>query len=188
MKNEKSLISCPIFRDELEIVLPSDMDLNIYFMDQRIHTDARLMFQQLKMAAAKAGDSDISLLIGRECYCEISIVDFAKSINARTLQEKNCIEAILGPEKTDKLQKNRTAIHTRGWMRMIRQSISFDGIMRDTIRIMLGYFERIVLLDYGVRPFSDEDILAYYDLLQVPIEIEQVKLDYFKDVLGRLLE
>ncbi|MFO8239809.1 MAG: hypothetical protein R6T90_02300 [Dissulfuribacterales bacterium] len=71
---------------------------------------------------------------------------------------------------------------------MIRQSISSDGIIRDTIRIMLGYFERIVLLDYGVRPFSDEDILAYYDLLQVPIEIEKVKLDYFEGVLGRLSE
>ncbi|MFO8239810.1 MAG: hypothetical protein R6T90_02305 [Dissulfuribacterales bacterium] len=51
------------------------------------------------MAAAKAGDSDISLLIDRDCHCETSIIDFAKSINARTLQEKNCIEAILGSEK-----------------------------------------------------------------------------------------
>jgi hypothetical protein len=188
MKKNKCLIACPIFKDELEMALESDLSLDIQFMDYRIHNDAKRMFEELKKAVSVANGSDISLLVGSDCYCEVSISDFAKQINANIINEKNCIEAILGPERTDELQRDRTTIHTQGWVRMIRQSITDNGLMGDSIRIMLGYFERILLLDYGVKPYSDEDILTYYDLLQVPIEIEPVQLDYFKGVLNRLLE
>ena len=94
----------------------------------------------------------------------------------------------MGPEKTEELQKNRTTIHTRGWMEMINQSVKDDPINRDTIRIMLGHFDKMLLLDYGITPFSDEEILSYYDLLEVPIEIESVQLNYFQGVVNRLLE
>lgn len=188
MKKDTYLIACPIFKDELEMALESDINLKIHFMDYRIHNDAKRMFEELTKAVSEANGNNISLLVGSDCYCEVGISDFARQISANIINEKNCIEAILGPERTDELQKDRTTIHTQGWMRMIRQSITDSGLMGDSIRMMLGYFERILLLDYGVKPYSDEDILTYYDLLQVPIEIEPVQLDYFKRVLNRLLE
>jgi len=187
MVEKKYLISCPIFKDELELVLPASTALNIRYMDYRIHNDGKRMFEELQKAVASVDSDDISILVGRECYCEMSIGDFAESINAKLPDEKNCIEMILGHERTLALQQNRTTIHTHGWMRMIHQFITEDSLNADSIRIMIGHFDRILLLDYGIRPFSDEDILSYYDLLQVPIEIESVRLEYFKGVLDRLL-
>ena len=72
-------------------------------------------------------------------------------------------------------------------MRMINQFITDEPLNSDSIRIMLGHFDRIVLLDYGITPLTDEEILSYYDLLCVPIEIEPAQLNYFQGVLSRLL-
>ena len=45
MKKNKYLIACPIFKDELEIVLESDFNLEIQFMDYRIHNDGKRMYE-----------------------------------------------------------------------------------------------------------------------------------------------
>ena len=187
MKNTKCLIACPIFKDELDMLLPSHSGVAVHFMDYKIHNNGNRMFEELKKAALSVDNGKISLLVGRECYCDISISQFAESIDAKYPMEKNCIEMILGPEKTVELQKERTTIHTRGWMRMINRAIKDEPLNEDSIRTMMGYFDRLLLLDYGVVPLSDEEILSYYDLIQVPIEIEQVQLNYFQNVLNRLL-
>lgn len=182
------LIACPVFKEEIEAILPSNTNLSIHYMDRLIHNDAKKMLQELESAASSAPGSNIGLLVGRECFCEISINDFAHKINANLIDEKNCIEAILGLEKTEKLQGNRTTIHTRGWMEMITQSIKSDPINRDSIRIMLGHYEKLILLDYGIQPYTDEEIISYYDLLEVPIEIESVNLNHFEEVLNKLFK
>ena len=62
-----------------------------------------------------------------------------------------------------------------------------DGVWTaDDVRINLGYFDRLLLLDYGVNPLDDEDILSFYDLVQVPIDREHVHLNYFQKVLTLL--
>jgi len=186
-RNMKHLIACPIFREELTAISPATPDFTIHYMDQLVHNDAKKMFQELEMAISSAPNSEISLLVGRECFCEISISDFASRVNANVIDEKNCIEAVLGVEKTQALQKDKSTIHTRGWMNMISLVSEHDPISRDSIRQMLGYFEKLILLDYGIQPYTDEEILSYYDLLEVPIEIESAQLTHFGKVLNKLL-
>jgi hypothetical protein len=36
----------------------------------------------------------------------------------------------------------------------------------------LGRYDRILLLDPGIDPLSDEEILMFFDLTRIPIEIE----------------
>ena len=187
MKNAKCLIACPIFKDELDMSVSANSDVSIYLMDHGIHNNAKRMIQELEKGVSVTDRCDISLLVGCECYCDISISQYAKRIHAKYPMEKNCIEIILGPEKTEKLQKDRTTIHTRGWMRMINRAVQDEPLNADSIRTEIGYFDRIHLLDYGIDPITDEEILSYYDLVQVPIEIKQVDLGYFQKVLKRLL-
>lgn len=182
------LIACPIFREELDAVLPSRADLTIHYLDPLVHNDALKMLQELEAATSSIKNGKVRLLVGRECFCEVSISGFADSINAKVIDEKNCIEAILGIARTEELQKDRTTIHTRGWMEMICKLFQDDPLSGDSVRIMLGHFDKIVLLDYGIKSFSDEEILSYFDLLQVPIEIEVVQLNYFGGVLSKLLK
>ncbi len=189
MKNATVLITCPIFEEELNAVLPSDSNVMIHFMDFGIHNNANRMKEELESAIAKAKNinSDISLLVGCECYCDIAIGQIAENANAKYPLMKNCVEIILGPERTKELQKNRTIIFTQGWIKMITKSVEYGVWTEVDARINFGYFDRILILDYGIAPITDLEILSLYDLIQVPIEIEQVKLDYFKDVLYCLL-
>jgi hypothetical protein len=77
---------------------------------------------------------------------------------------------------------------TRGWMNLVKRLIE-DGIWTIVdARINFGYYDRLLLLEYESSPFTDEEILEFYDLIQVPIEFEKVSLNYFQGVLSRLFE
>ena len=52
MKRKKTLVACPIFKNELEAILPSNSDLSILYMDQRIHNDAKRMLQELESSVS----------------------------------------------------------------------------------------------------------------------------------------
>lgn len=96
------------------------------------------------------------------------------------------IEAFLGPHKKD-LEKNHTMIMTPGWVRAwpeIMKALGWDEV---DVRMNLGRYERILLLDCGAHPLSDEEILWFFDLAQIPIEIEPLDLGHFKKMLKQLL-
>ncbi len=189
MKNTKFIISCPIFEDELNMTLPYNSNNIIHLMDHRIHNNADRMEIELKNAILKAKsiDADIYLLVGHGCYCDTPISQIAENANAKYPLEKNCIEIILGPERTKELQKNRTSILTQGWIKMIQGAIQHKVWTETDARIAFGYFDRLLLLDYGNILLTDEEILYLYDLFQVPIEIEQCEMDYFQEILNQLL-
>jgi len=56
------------------------------------------------------------------------------------------------------------------------------GIHKD-----FGRYDRILVLDTGSNPLSDEEILEFYDLTQVPIEIQQIDLDHLRAKVIELL-
>ncbi len=71
---------------------------------------------------------------------------------------------------------------------MIKKSLEVGRWSEVDVRTDFGYYDRILVLDYGIKPLTDLEILSLYDLIQVPIEIEKVNLDYFKSVLKNLVE
>jgi hypothetical protein len=190
MKNAISLIACPIFEDELKAVLPSDSEITLHLMDSIVHNNPKLMKQELTNAIAEEKNSNnyICLMVGCECECDTGIKQIAKEEGAKHPSGKNCIEIILGPEKTKELQNDRTIIFTKGWVKMIKESLGNGRWSEVDVRTDFGYYDRILILDYGTVSLTDFEILSLYDLIQVPIEIEHVNLDYFKTVVKSLLE
>ena len=55
------------------------------------------------------------------------------------------------------------------------------------VRINLGRYDRILLLDSGIDPITNDEILMFFDLAQVPIDIEPLQLDHFKCILNEIL-
>ncbi len=189
MKNAISLISCPIFKDELKEVLPLDSEITLLLMDSIIHNNPKIMKQELTnaIAAVKNKNHDICLMVGCECECDTGIKQIAKEAGAKHPSGKNCIEIILGPERTKELQNDRTIIFTKGWIKMIKKSLEKGLWSEVDVRTDFGYYDRALVLDYGTAPLTDLEILSFYDLIQVPIEIEQVNLDHFKTVVNNLV-
>jgi hypothetical protein len=184
------LISCPIFAKELAAVL-AEMSLApaVHLMDYKVHLSSRDMEQELArfIRAAREGGEAISLLVGQECQAQQPISHIAENCHGRMPAEGNCIEIFLGRERARALQEKRTTIMTPGWIEMFNQSITEGFWTVEDARINLGWYDKILLLDPGIEPLSEELILEFFELTQVPIEILPVSLEHFKTVVHQLL-
>jgi hypothetical protein len=77
---------------------------------------------------------------------------------------------------------------TPGWIRAwpgIMAALGWDAV---DVRINLGRYNRILLLEPGINPLTDEEILAFFDLTQVPVDIELLELQHFRQVLAEVLQ
>ncbi|HID70543.1 MAG TPA: DUF1638 domain-containing protein [Desulfobacterales bacterium] len=185
------LVACPIFRQELEYLL-TELNLapRISYMHYAIHNNPSKMDDQLQKSIEKSTDTckKIRFLVGRHCDSEKGIDGVVKECGGQVPEAKNCIDMLIGHELAEKLQENRTSLMTPAWIRMITQSIQDGNWSITDARINLGWYDKILILDTGVEPLSDEQIMAFYDLIQVEIGILPVNLEHFKTVLQNLLQ
>ncbi len=186
-----SLIACPIFQKELESVL-SKLNLapRINYMHYSIHNNPLKMEEELQSGVEKASKTggNVRFLVGKHCKGKRDIQDVVNDCGGRIPQARNCIDMLIGSKLTNELQRNRTSLMTPAWIRMINQSIQ-DGEWSVTdARVNLGWYNKIIILDTGVDPLSDEQIMEFYDLTQVEIEILPVTLDHFQKLLQDLLQ
>jgi len=100
---------------------------------------------------------------------------------------KNCIDAFCG-KSAKHLDENGTMIipHSliRAWPNIMK-AMSWTEV---DVRINLGRYDRILLLDPGIDPLTDDEILMFVDLAQIPIEIEHLSLDHFTCILDEFLQ
>lgn len=114
------------------------------------------------------------------------MVKLAQEYGAHLAPVKNCIEAFLGMRQKE-LEKNGTMIMTPGWIRAwpgIMASLGWDEV---DVRQNLGRYNRILLLEPGINPLTDEEIITFFDLIQVPIDIEALDLNNFQGLLASML-
>jgi len=187
---KRHLISCPIFAKELAAVLSElSSDPALHLMNYKVHLSSRDMERELARAirASRAVGGAIALLVGRECQAQQPISHIAESCRGILPSERNCIDIFLGTERARVLQENRTTVMTPGWIDMFNRSIAEGFWTVEDARINLGWYDKILLLDTGIEPLTDEMILEFFELAQVPIEVLPVSLDRFKTVVHQLL-
>lgn len=188
MEGDKALIACEIFKHELAQVLVPRNEIDIYWLDAALHADAKRMKIELEGAIAKVmgtAHGGIHLLFGNGCHPDLC--NIAEGCGARVPGVNNCIQAIIGPDETKRLEANRTMVVTPAWITAWPSIMAGLGWDEVDVRINMGRYDRIVLLDSGVVPITDEIILSFYDLVQVPIELEQVNLEYFRNLVSKVL-
>jgi len=101
----------------------------------------------------------------------------------------DCAEILAGKEFLTEINQGGDEFYlTPGWLEY-SDEIFKQGLGWDTIdaRQNLGFYNRVVLLDTGVRPIDDLEILEFYDYCQVPVEIVPLSLEHFKNRLEKLL-
>jgi hypothetical protein len=185
------LIACPIFRKELESVL-TGLGLNpfINYMHYSIHSNPIKMEEELQSGvdhATKTGGK-VRFLVGKHCKSKRDIGEVVEGCGGKIPQAKNCIDMLIGTELADRLQQNRTSLMTPAWIKMINQSIRDGNWSVTDARLSLGWYNKILILDTGADPLSDEEIMGFYDLTQVEIDILPVDLRHFKGLLQDLLQ
>ncbi len=187
MNTPKILIACRIFEKELQAVLPPNANTHILWVDPALHADLNRLEKNLTecLSSSKASDGSVRILFGKGCHPDIDLI--GKEYRAKIPQVKNCIEAFLG-EKIKELEKDSTMIMTPGWVRAWPNIMKVLGWDEVDVRINLGRYHRILIIDAGLDPLTDEEILSFFDLVQVPIEVEHLDLHHFRNLISKLLE
>ncbi len=184
---KNKIIVCQIFADELSAALPEKYrGIDITWLDPGLHmnlAELELNLKQALMDAAAEG-AEARVLFGNGCHPDMcQIVDH---YGGKILGAKNCIHAFCG-DHLDELEQNRTMVMTPGWIRFFPNLMAAAGWDEVDVRQNLGRYDRILVMDPGINPLSEEEILAFYDLTQVPIEIQPISLDHLRAKLIELL-
>lgn len=180
------LIACRVFEDELRHLLPPNPDVQIIWLDAALHADLDRLEQELSRALSQAVEAgaEVQLFLGVGCHPDI--MELAQKFGARVSPMKNCLEAFVGQEQKE-LEKDGAMLMTPGWIRAwpdIMRALGWDQV---DVRLNLGRYKRILLLEPGVNPLSDEEILAFFDLTQVPIDIQPLDLGDFQQLIDGMI-
>ncbi|MGC8492781.1 MAG: DUF1638 domain-containing protein [Syntrophobacteraceae bacterium] len=182
----KVLIACEIFAHEVQAVLPPDEDFEIVWLEAALHASPARLEEALHTALSKskAQEADVRILFGSGCHP--TLCDLAREHGAALSPVKNCIEAFCG-ERTRELEANRTMIMTPGWVRAWPSIMTALGWNEIDVRMNLGRYDRILLLEPNIDPLTEEEILAFFDLTQVPLELQPLDLGHFRAFLAEAL-
>lgn len=176
------VIACKVLEKELLQSLPDNADIEIVWLEAGLHASLPRLEEALREAIDKAKPSGrkVSLLYGQGCHPEIS--SFLEKQGMAAFPVKNCIEALLGKDAPE-IKDTKTMIMTPGWVRAWPAIMDALGWNEVDVRINLGRYERILIVDAGIEPLTDEETLSFFDLVQVPVEIRKIDLAIFRDLL-----
>ncbi len=180
------LIACKVLEKELCQSLPDNADIEIVWLEAGLHASLPRLEEALGEAIdkAKPPERKVSLLYGQGCHPEIS--SFLEKYGVAAFPVKNCIEALLGKDAPE-VKDTKTMIMTPGWVRAWPAMMDALGWNEVDVRINLGRYERILIVDAGIEPLTDEETLSFFDLVQVPLETRKIDLALFRGLLSELL-
>ncbi|MDR1677028.1 MAG: DUF1638 domain-containing protein [Deltaproteobacteria bacterium] len=183
-----TFIGCNIFQEEVEWVLARHPELKTraHWLKAGLHNELNILEERLNKALEEEKTAtDLRLLIGSGCLPHMP--EIAKERGLPLLKVKNCMEALLGPDKLKELEKNRTMVITPSWFRKtwfaedgIRNLLGWDNT---DFRQNFGRYDRLLVLDPGFEPLTDMEILEAFEIIEVPIEVEPLALDNFENLV-----
>jgi hypothetical protein len=183
---KRTLIACNILEDEMKHVLErhNEYDVDTIWIGAGLHNDLDLLAGRLDEAYKKVseGDGGVRLLLGAGCLPGLK--ETAQEKGWKLLSTKNCLGALVGEDRLMELEQNKTMVITPAWIRKawfsdegIRELLGWD----DTdFRINFGRYDRLLVLDFGLNPLSDDEILDAFTVIEVPIETEPMSLEHFE--------
>ncbi|MFH7320598.1 DUF1638 domain-containing protein [Desulfurivibrio sp. D14AmB] len=146
----KTVVACQVLVPELQAVLGSRADLEIISLPAALHTDMDRLNRELddQLAICRQNqENELCVVYGRACSPGIEGV--AESHRAACLEADNCLDALLGPRKTE-AEAEGAFVLTPGWIRAwpsIMEAMGWDGVHKigsDTISHLFP--ERIIYL------------------------------------------
>jgi hypothetical protein len=184
-----SIVSCGIFRYELEKILPEvEAELGtriaVDFLAPALDVNAALLEKSVAEKLELYKDQKSILLYGGMCHTEWARITKNNDV---VFPKKcaNCIEILLGPDKKKELdaEGNIYFLSSGGlkqWKEIYLQGHGWDDA---DARVNFGYFEKIIVLDSGIFEIKDEDLFEFFEFTQVPVELMKISLDHFKSVI-----
>ena len=176
------ILSCGVFEPELNKVLKEIKEENIFneyinvkYLPFGLHSNLDKLKSEIVTNLDKIKDNKIILLYGNKCHYKFH--DFLKDYdNVITFDDANCIELIIKNKKSIIDEKNLYI--TSGWV------LKFDELNNfiNAVDIYdIRQYENIIIGDAKVFNITDDMIFDLFEKIQVPIEVEDVDINNFKN-------
>ncbi|GHV75833.1 hypothetical protein AGMMS49942_06540 [Spirochaetia bacterium] len=182
------VLSCGIYRLELEKILPEiqeelGAELAVNYLLPALDVNETHLAKAITEGLQAFGGKKSLLLYGRMCHTDMAgITKDSGAIYPRTA---NCVEAFLSPEKKKAMDATGNVYYLtmsglKLWREIYQQGHGWDEV---DARINFGSFDKIVVLDCGLFPITDEALFDFFEFTQTPVEVMPISLDYFKGVV-----
>lgn len=176
------IVACEIFRREVEEVAP-DAVRNAVWIAPGLHGD----LDRLKAALeAELAGAQRPLCLFGACHPDLDLL--LAGCGGCRLPGKDCIAAFLDEDERRALEDRKAFVMSRGWLRhwrgIFREALGWDEV---DARTNFGLYESIALLDFGLEPLDEMELLEFFEYTGTPIEVIPATLDRFRRVLGELL-
>ena len=192
MPSNITLIGCGIFQEEVEAIMKAEkLNVDIKWLEVGLHDSIERLEESLDEALnleRAQGSSGLGFLYGTACLPEMKV--FAAERGVPVLGARNCLAALVGDEELKGLEQNRTLVASPGWVRKmwLGRAGRPGGWTVDDYRLQFGRYDLILVLDPGLEPLTDEEIITCFDLVQVPLEVRPCDLGYFRRIFLKLLD
>lgn len=186
------ILSCGVFEPELNKIL-NDIkkenlfkeDINVKYLPFGLHTNLDKLKNIITSNLNNITSNKVILLYGSKCHYMFH--EFLKDYNNLiTFEDSNCIELIVGNEKKD---DDKNLYITPGWV------LKFDELNKFTnavdiydIRHQYGQYDNVIIGDTNICEFTDDMIFDLFEKIQVPIDIQKVDINNFKNKILRAIK
>lgn len=171
-------VACAILRRELEEVAPQ-LAREVTWLPAGLHVNLDRLKEALE--GALEGSGGTMLLYGA---CHPDMDDLVAAHRGCRLPGNDCIAAFLRDDERRELEGRKAFVMTPGWLRHWKE-IFQEGQGWDEVdaRQSFGFYDVIVLLDFGLEPIDDMAVLEFFEYTQTPIEVMPSRLDRFRTLL-----
>ncbi len=180
------ILSCGVFEPELNKILDDikkerlfKEDINVRYLPFGLHTNLNKLKDVITNNLNNIKADKIILLYGSKCHYMFH--EFLKDYdNLITFKDSNCIELIVGHEF--KSNDDKDLYITPGWVLKFDELNKFiNAVDIYDIRQQYGQYDNVIIGDTGVCEFTDDMIFDLFEKIQVPIEIQKIDINNFKN-------
>jgi hypothetical protein len=187
ISGRRALVACDIFSDELQAVFSPDWgEIEIVWLPVALHTNIPLLegeLEQTLTSLKSRGFDDLRVMYGA-CSPSIDVI-LGKNGAARPVH-RNCMDIFLGPEIAVAESEGAIAL-TPGWIRAWPSIMAAMGWEDVDVRMNLGRYTRALVYDAGINPLTDDEILWFFDISELYVDIRPMNLEHLKHTLVSLL-
>jgi len=182
------IVTCAVFQAELSHVLgqlkgeiPGDCEIEVTCLESGLHSRLSTLKEKVHKILDESKDEKIILLYGSRCHPDFE--ELSKNYDVVRFEGANCI-SILSNDNVSPILDPKTFYLTPGWVMNWKEIFAGDfGLDEISMRQNLGYFDRMLLLSNDAVKIEDEQILEFFDVAGVPIEVEYAGLAGFRDLI-----
>lgn len=184
------ILSCGVFEPELDKVLKEiknekkfKENIEVKYLPFGLHTNLDKLKSEIISNLDQLKSYKVILLYGSKCHYMLH--SFLKDYdNVITFNDSNCIELIIKSDDKKNIIDDKNLYITSGWVLKFDELNKFiNAVDSYDIRQQYGQYKNIIIGNTKVCKFTDDIIFDLFDKIQVPIEIEDVDINIFKNKL-----